>query len=340
MSRIEALPNVDAACYQRHGLHSESAVWLEKNCYVDVWIELLHTLALEPMAMLPFTLAVDFEGDQWTFFKPSLEELRMLYGIDVQELTIWRPLIEHAEEHLAAGKLISTEADAFWLPDTAGTDYRVKHSKTTVVLNALDRSARRLGYFHNAGYFELGEDDFTQFFRLDAAPDPDYLPLYAELLRPDCLVRRPRSELLACSWSLLRRHLARRPSSNPLRRFGERFASDLPVLQDRGLPYYHAWAFSAIRQAGAAFDLAAAYLRWQAEYGQTELLVPASRFDTIAQGNKALILKGARAVNGRRPFDAAPLFSEMAQAWDEAMLLLDHCVDPKKNPPGGGLVWS
>ena len=338
MSLIEALPAVEAASYRRHSLHSESAVWLEKNCYVDVWIELLQTLALDPMAMLPFALAVDFEGDQWTFFKPSLEELRMLYGIDVQELTIWRPLIEHAEEHLAAGKLISTEADAFWLPDTAGTDYRVKHSKTTVVLNALDRSARRLGYFHNAGYFELCGDDFIQFFRLDAAPDPDYLPLYAELLRLDSVVRRPRSELWACSWDLLQRHLARRPSSNPVRRFGERFAGDLPVLQDRGLPYYHAWAFSAIRQAGAAFDLAAAYLRWQAEYGHTNLLVPASRFDTIAQGNKALILKGARAVNARRPFDATPLFSEMAQAWDEAMLVLDDCVNPKKNPPSGGLV--
>lgn len=79
--------------------------------------------------MLPFTLAVDFEGDQWTFFKPSLEELRDLYGIDVQELTIWRPLIEHAVEQLSAGKFISTEADAFWLPDTAGTDYRIERSQ-------------------------------------------------------------------------------------------------------------------------------------------------------------------------------------------------------------------
>ncbi len=327
MSYIEALSGVDAASYQRHGLHSESAIWLEKNCYVDVWIELLHTLSLEPMAMLPFTLAVDFEGDQWTFFKPSLEELRTLYGIDVQELTIWRPLIEHAEEHLAAGKLISTEADAFWLPDTSGTDYRLKHSKTTVVLSALDRSARRLGYFHNAGYFELGGEDFTQFFRLDAEPDPNHLPLYAELLRFDSLVRRPRADLLACSWSLLQRHLGRRPLSNPLRRFGERFERDLPVLQDRGLPHYHAWAFSAIRQAGSAYDLAAAYLRWQAEYGYPELLAPAGRFETIAQGNKALILKGARAVNARRPFDATPLFSEMTQAWDDAMHLLQDCVD-------------
>ena len=124
MSRYEVLPGLDAARYQRHPLHGEDAIWAEKNCYGDMWIELLHALKLEPLASLPYTLAVDFEGDQWTFFKPPLDELRDLYGIDVQELTVWRPLLEHAVEHLGAGKLISTEADAFWLPDTAGTDYR------------------------------------------------------------------------------------------------------------------------------------------------------------------------------------------------------------------------
>ena len=52
------------------------SAWVEKNCYVDVWIELLHALGLEPLAMLAFTVAVDFEGDQWTFFKPSHDDLR------------------------------------------------------------------------------------------------------------------------------------------------------------------------------------------------------------------------------------------------------------------------
>ena len=124
---------------------------MEKNCYVDIWIELLHALGLDPMAMLAFTVAIDFEGDQWTFFKPPHEDLRHLYGIDVQELYVWRPLLDHALEHLAAGKFISTEADAFWLPDTAGTDYRRQHTKTTIMLGAVDADAKRLSYFHNAG---------------------------------------------------------------------------------------------------------------------------------------------------------------------------------------------
>lgn len=322
MSRIEALPGLTVGTYQRHGLHGDGAVWLEKNCYVDLWIALLHTLKLEPLAMLPFTVAVDFEGDQWTFFKPSLEELRELYGIDVQELTVWRPLIEHAVEHLRAGKLISCETDAFWLPDTAVTDYRTKHSKTTILLANLDVEGRRLGYFHNAGYFELSGEDFTQLFRLEAGPDPAFLPLFAELVHLDRLVRRPQAELAACSLALLRRHFDRRPLTNPFRRFGERFPQDLPELQASGLTNYHAWAFASIRQAGAAFDLAAANLRWQAGFGNPGLIAPAECLGAISQGNKALILKVARAVNSGRPFDATPLFSEMAQAWDRGMGLL------------------
>jgi len=322
MSRLGAFPGLDPSIYSRHRLHGDDAVWVEKNCYGDLWIEFLHALSLEPLAMLPFTVAVDFEGDQWTFFKPSLEELRDLYGIDVQELTIWRPLIDHALEHLGSGKFISTEADAFWLPDTAGTDYRIKHSKTTILLANLDIEARKLGYFHNAGYFELSGQDFAQLFRLDATPDPTFLPLFAEVVRIDRLVRLAPEVLADRSWGLLKRHLARRPESNPLRRFGERFASDLPVLQANGLPYYHAWAFASVRQVGAAFDLAASNLRWQAGFGHPELLAPAECFDAIAQGSKALILKGARSVNSGKTFESAPLFEDMASAWDKGMGLL------------------
>lgn len=322
MSRLEVIPGLNAAQYARHCLHSPQAVWVEKNCYGDLWIELLHALGQEPLAMLPFTLAVDFEDDQWTFFKPSLEELRDLYGIDVQELTIWRSLLEHSIEHLRAGKLVSTEADAFWLPDTAGTDYRTKHSKTTIVLASLDPEARILGYFHNAGYFELSGEDFNQLFQLDTDPAPTSLPFYAELIRIDRM-RQPEPAVLAArSWQLLKRHFERRPVSNPFVRFGARFARDLPELQAKGMAYYHVWAFASIRQAGAAFDLAAAHMRWQAEFGHPELASVADCFDAIAQGNKALILKGARSVNSGRPFDASELMAEMAKSWDKGMAML------------------
>jgi len=312
-------PGLDTATYIPHALHGESAIWFEKNCYGDLWIELVHALGLEPRAMLPFTLAVDFEGDQWTFFKPPLDELRELYGIDVQEMSVWRPLIEHAVEQMEAGKFICTEADAFWLPDTEATDYRRQHTKTTIALANLDVEAEWLGYFHNAGYFELSGEDFRRIFRIGAPADPAFMPLFAELVRIDRLAKRADDELAALSLALVRKHFARRPTSNPIERFGERLVRDLPKLQAAGLPTYHAWAFAGIRQAGSAFELAAAHLRWLAGFGRAGLLAAADRFEAIAQGNKALILKGARAVNSGRPLDAAPLIEDMAQAWDRGM---------------------
>ena len=106
MTRLAVIPGLDPATYQRHFVHAEERTWVEKNCYVDIWLEVVHALGADPMAMLPFVVALDFEGDQWTFFKPPHDELRDLYGIDVQELNVWRPLLDHTLEHLAHGKLI------------------------------------------------------------------------------------------------------------------------------------------------------------------------------------------------------------------------------------------
>ena len=76
--------NLDPATYRRHALHGEDRAWAETNCFTDLVIELTHGLGHEPLAMLPFTLAIDFEGDQWTFFKPAADDLRALYGSDLQ----------------------------------------------------------------------------------------------------------------------------------------------------------------------------------------------------------------------------------------------------------------
>jgi hypothetical protein len=319
---IAALPLLSPEKYERHLLHGEGAAWPEKNCSTDLWIGFLHALGLEPLAMLPFTVAVDFEGDQWTFFKPPLQDLRALYGVDVQELTVWRPLLEHAKEHLAAGKLISTESDAFWLPDTAGTDYRRAHTKTTILIAELDLERERLGYFHNAGYHELSGEDFRQTFRLDAPPDPAFMPLFAELVRVDRVVRRPAGELADMSLDLLRQHYAWRPRSNPFSRFAARLAQDLPALREQGVGRYHQWAFASTRQAGAAFELLAANLRWLGSQKLARLAAAADPFAAIAQANKTLILKGARAVATGKPLNADELLQGMAGDWESGMASL------------------
>ncbi|MBL0419343.1 DUF1839 family protein [Ramlibacter sp. AW1] len=319
MSRLAVLPQLRPESYQRHPLQSDSVAWPEKNCYADLWVGFVHALGLDPQAMLGFTASMDFEGDQWTFFKPPSSDLRRLYGIDVQELTVYKPLLAHAQEHLGAGRLVSTEADAWWLPDTAGTDYRGQHTKTTILLADLDVSAQRLGYFHNAGYFELQGEDFRGLFRLDAPADPAFMPLFAETVRIDRLERASPAELSSIAWDLLREHVAWRPRSNPFTRFAERLGHELPQLQQAGLAHYHLWAFATVRQAGAAFELLAAHLRWQAGQGRAGLDEAADGFDAIAQAGKALILKGARAVSTGRALAADDLLQGMADHWEQGM---------------------
>ena len=181
---MRAIWPLDPASYARHPLHDGGRVWTESNCYVDLWIELLHTSGVEPLAALPFTFAIDLEGDQWTFFKFPLADLNALYGVDVIELQVWRPITAHLEEQLALRRPALVEVDAFYLPDTLGTAYREVHVKTTIGIQALDVAARRAGYFHNAGYYELEGPDFVGVFRLEGRlTDPEYLPPYVEVAK-------------------------------------------------------------------------------------------------------------------------------------------------------------
>ena len=175
--------------------------------------------------------------------------MRLLYGLDVQELYVWRPLLEHALEHLGAGKFISTEADAFWLPDTAGTDYRNQHTKTTIILGEIDVDARRLGYFHNAGYHTLDGEDFAHLFRLGLPADPTFMPMFAELFRPGPGVPTAPDVLRRSSLELLRKHAARRATDNPVDRFRRRFEVDLPAMAEQGMALYHAWVFGTLTPA-------------------------------------------------------------------------------------------
>lgn len=320
-----ALAHLSPAAFAPHALHAPPSVWQERNCYIDLWIETVHALGADPHAMLPVVLALDFEGDQWTFFKPSHAALWELYGIDVQELTVWRPMLEHVREHLGAGRLPCIEADSHWMPDTAGTDYRRKHGKTSIVVTAMDEAARRLHYFHNAGFHALEGEDFDRLLAV-GAPAAE-LPLFAELVKIDRVVRRDPAVLRALTRAELRRHAARRPPDNPVLRFGLRFAADLPLLRERGLDHYHLWAFGTIRQLGAAFELAARLMDWlapDAGAAASPWAEAARQFDTLSVDCKALILKTARTVASGKPFDAEAACAPLALAWARGMQAVDE----------------
>lgn len=316
--------SLDSAAYVPHELHGPDRVWPETNCYVDLWIELLHSLHMDPCAMLAFTIAMDFEGDQWTFFKPSLSDLYALYGIDVQELTIWRPLPVHVTEQVSLGRPVLVEVDAFFLPDTQGVSYGIHHTKTTVAISSIDLAGRTLGYFHNAGFYELGGTDFEGIFGdNDPASSRVTLAPYTETAKLDRLVRRSEKDLRKMADDLTSIHLQRRPCSNPVARFRKRFEQDVAWLSEQDMTVFHQYAFATVRQCGACAELASSFLVWMnATCGDRSSA--AEHFGTIAASAKALQFKLARAVSTRRPTDLATPLDIMEGSWDAAMSDLDR----------------
>lgn len=311
---------IDPASYRRHAIHQEGRIWAETNCYADLWIELLHALGHEPAASLAFTVSIDFEGDQWTFFKCPHGDLLELYGLDVHELAIWRSLSEHIEEQVERGRPVLVELDSYFLPDTAGTAYRRLHWKTTVAINEIDVAQGHMGYFHNQGYYRVGGDDFLDVLRLRGAQEPALLPPYVEFVKLNAATAGgiPMRER---SLGLLRRHLALAPVDNPFPRFRTRLASDLEWLMRSGLDTFHQYSFATLRQYGACFELTKTFFGWLAAEGERDLQGTIEAFGTLSEGAKTFQFQLARAMNRGKPPDLSPL-DVMADRWEGAMQLL------------------
>ncbi|MES1196387.1 MAG: DUF1839 family protein, partial [Steroidobacter sp.] len=142
MAVATCLPGLNPAAYTPHALHGPQRNWPETNCYVDLWIEVLGAMGLQPEAALGFTVMQDFEGDQFTFFKFPPEDLYSLFELSVQELAIYDRVESHTLEQTQRGRLVLIEVDSFYLPDTRGTSYQLTHGKTTIGVNHLDTDAR------------------------------------------------------------------------------------------------------------------------------------------------------------------------------------------------------
>lgn len=312
---VSLLP-VTAASFVPDPLHAADRDWTETNCYVDLWIEVLHALGLDAGAAGACTLSTRFEGDQWTFLKYPPEDLRALYGIEVSELNVWRPVLDHVVEHLGLGNLLTVEVDGWYLPDTAGASYRTEHVKTTIVPQDVDVAARRLGYFHNAGYFELEGDDFDGVFRLGRRLDDDVLPPYVELVRLD-RVRRD-DGLADRAVALVGDHLARRPAGNPVADLGARLRSDAPWIAAEGLEAFHKYAFGTLRQCGSTAELAADHCLWLGRNAGAPLDAAAEDFRAVSRGMKTVQLQASRLARGRS-VDLDTPFVTLAGHWQSAL---------------------
>ncbi len=315
---MQQILSLDPDNYSRHQIHSQERDWAETNCYVDIWIELLHSLGYEPIAAMPYTLAIDFEGDQWTFFKFPLADLDTLYGIDVQELAIWQPLTQHIEQQVSLGRPVLVELDSFFLPDTAGTAYKMAHVKSTVAINEIDIKAQHLGYFHGQGYYHLSGDDFIDVFRLRGKPDPAVLSPYVEIAKQRNTRKLSANETVKASIAILRKQLSLLPDKNPFDAFKIRFEQDLKWLTQQDLDAFHQYSFATLRQFGACYELAATYLNWLTENGEEQLVSIAQQIKSISETAKVYQFQLARMISRGKELDLNPI-DQIAETWSVCM---------------------
>ena len=298
--------------------------WPTTNCYVDAWVTILTAWGLDPVAGLGVTVAQDYEGDQFTFFKYHHEDLELLYGVVVGELTIYSSLEEHYQEQMHQGRIVLAEVDGFYLPDTRATSYRTQHIKTTIGIDSIDIAADRLGYFHNIGHYQLTGEDYAGIFHKQPQQNrmDDALPPYVEFVK-----RRwsPLADgaLTEAAIELLRRHLRRRPDENPIRCYRHDFPRQMQWLLGRPQAF-HDYAFGTFRQLGANFQLLANHVEWLHARGITALpdVVDAAR--DISATAKSMQFKVARIASRGRFDPCTAMFETLEQNYEAVIRGLDR----------------
>jgi len=302
-----------------HPWHSGERVWSTSNSNIDVWIELLHTLELEPAPMLLSTLCADFEGDQWTLVSVAPADLWACYGIVVEELFIWRPLLAHFVEQLDRGNAVLVEVDAFHLPDMIGSSYQREHTKTLIAVTGYDRDSHSLRYMHGATSAQVGGDDLDSL--ITAGIGGAQLPPRAQVVKLDRLLRRTAIERAQLGVALARFHGTRLPLVNPVRVFGDALRAHGAWLAGGDAEHYQRWAFATLHQCGAAFEIAADVCGWLVEHGEP-IADAVPRLRTVSRLARSLHQRLVRVSQSGRMPDVSQTLDDMAHAWDEAMAIL------------------
>jgi hypothetical protein len=290
--------------------------WPITNCYIDAWTLILAAWNLEPIAGLGVTVAQDYEGDQFTFFKYQHDDLELLYGAVVGELTIYSSLEEQYQEQVRQGRLVLAEADGYHLPDTRATSYRTQHTKTTIGIDSIDPAEGRLGYFHNVGHYELTGDDYAGIFRKLSHQSglDDVLPPYVEFVKRRWPPLTDRA-LTDAAISLLRRHLRRRPDENPIRCYRDDFPRHIDWLLARPQSF-HDYAFGIFRQLGANYQLLANHIEWLRSRNIAELTDVRDAARLISATAKSMQFKVARIAARGRIDPCTAMFDTLEQNYE------------------------
>ncbi len=302
-----------------HPWHQGERVWSTTNSHLDVWIELLHTLDLDPAPLLLPTLCADFEGDQWTLTSIASGDLWACYGIVVEDLLVWRPLLAHVVEQLDRGNAVLVEVDAFHLPDLTGGSYEREHRKTVIAVTGYDRHAHRLRYIHGSVGAEVGGDDLDAL--VTAGIGSAQLPPRTQVVKLDRLVARTDAERAMIGAALARFHCTRLPSRNPVREFGDALRAHGAWLAGGDADHYQRWAFATLQQCGVAFELGADVCSWLAYHGEP-VIDAVAPLRLVSQAARALHQRLVRVSQSGRMPDVGHTVDDMAGAWDDAMAVL------------------
>lgn len=296
--------------------------WPTTNCYVDAWMPLLAAWGLDPLAGLGITVTQDYEGDQFTFFKYLHDDLELLYGVVVGELSIYHGLDEQIETQVRRGNVVLVEVDGYHLPDTRATSYRTQHTKTTIAIDRIELGSA-LSYFHNGGYHELSGDDYAGVVRPYSG---QALPPYVEFARRRFPPLRD-AALIEASVKLLCRHLGRRPDDNPIRQYREDFPRRVAwlIAHPDG---FHEYAFNNFRQLGANFELLARHIDWIQVHCQTDLSVASDAARAISAAAKVLQFKVARMASKGRFEACDAIFDTLEQSYTRVVTGLNSALPP------------
>jgi hypothetical protein len=310
---------IDPTNYQPHRLHSQDRLWPLTNCSIDLWIEILASMKVDPEAMLAFTVLLDFEGDHFTFFKVPFDDLETLYGLRVQELAIYGDIASHAAVQVERGRLCLIEMDSFYLPDTRALSYQIEHGKTTIAVNRINPEGRRLEYFHNAGCFSLSGEDYDGLMHGYAHGDTPFLP-YSEFIK---FGAPPTGDVRDLARALLRRHWRNRPTANPVRAFQAVIAEQAEDAAAKGNAFVHRYAFNTLRQLGANFELMSDFLKWL-DGEESSASQAAFRISEVA---KAAQFQLARACARNRFEPLSGAVEPAALAYDDLFAALKDRID-------------
>lgn len=313
---VDALAYLTSATPSLHPLHQKDRPWPQVNCSVDLMIELVAALGLDPHWMLAFTLRLDFEGDHFTFLKVPNADLEALYGLGVQELAVWDDLEQHVLTQVQRGNVVLVDVDGYFLPDTLGLTYRESHGKTSIGIYAMDPANCRLSYFHNEIRGVLEGLDYEGALQKPATQSNCMMP-YCELVKQ---VGSACADPAHMALTLARYHWRLRPATNPFSAYAEVFLLQMLHLGSRDAAYFHAYAFNTLRQIGANYGLMESFLL---QLKDQSLVAAADSAATLAELAKVMQFKLARATQ-RKQFDTLlPLLESMIERYGLLMRQLD-----------------